>query len=235
MTSEPATESNRAGRPRREKRPWPLWVHLLLALLLVALLRNFVVQSFYVPSSSMEHTLNVSDRVVVSKYTHDFQRGDVVVFDGTDTFGGGSEARFAGALGGVVNGVARVFGIRPGEKDYVKRIVGVGGDKVACCDTNGKITVNGTPIEEPYLGSGVAPSQTEFSVQVPANHFFMLGDNRDNSADSRAHLADPGGGMIAKDDVIGKPLLRYWPLDRLGGVDGGTNSKLAAVPGASGP
>ncbi|MEI2779187.1 MAG: signal peptidase I [Tetrasphaera sp.] len=206
-----------SGTPSRRRKPWPVWVHLVLALVLVALLRNFVAQSFYVPSGSMIPTLQVGDRIIVNKLDHSIERGDVVVFDGTDTFGGNPTTRFDSGVGKVVAVVARVFGINVDEKDYVKRVVGLGGERVACCDAQGRITINGSPLAEPYLAPGVEPSTTEFDVQVPSGRLFLLGDNRENSADSRAHLGDPGGGMVPVEDVIGPPLVRYWPLDRLGG------------------
>lgn len=220
MTSVPPTPAAgaAAAAPRRQRKPWPAWVHLLIALVLVALLRNFVAQSFYVPSGSMIPTLNVGDRIVVNKLDRSVERGDIVVFDGTETFGGNPTTRFDSAIGKVVAGGAKLFGIDVDEKDYVKRIVGVGGDRVACCDARGRITVNGSPLPEPYLGPNVQPSSMDFDVTVPEGKLFMLGDNRDNSADSRAHLGDPGGGMVPVADVIGPPLVRYWPLDRLGGV-----------------
>lgn len=233
MTSEPTTSQTPAVRAgRRRRRQLPLWAHLVLALLLVALLRNFVGQSFYVPSSSMVPTLEVGDRVVVSKLSDDVERGDVVVFDGTDTFGGGSDSELTGTFGSILTGVGRFFAINPGEKDYVKRIVGVGGDRIVCCDADGRITVNGVALAEDYLPDGVDPSLSDFDVEVPAGRLFMLGDNRDNSADSRAHLGSPGGGMIPVEDVIGKPAVRFWPLDRLGGVEDKGSAELAQIPRA---
>lgn len=231
--STPRTRGDRHTRNRRK--PLPVWVHILLALVLVAVLRNFVVQSFYVPSGSMIPTLQIGDRVVVSKFGGEVKRGDIVVFDGTDTFGGGSSARWSGTFGKVASGIGGIFGIDPGEKDYVKRVIGVGGDHIVCCDADGKLTINGTSVNEPYLVSGMSPSDVPFDVIVPAGRLWMMGDNRSNSADSRAHLGDPGGGMVPVADVIGSPMFRYWPMGRLGGMgDIAHSSELASIPAGNG-
>lgn len=232
MTSEAVTpETRAAGRAKRK--PLPVWVHFLIALALVAVLRNFVVQSFYVPSGSMIPTLEIGDRVVVSKLDNTFKRGDIVVFDGTDTFGGGTGERWEGGFGKVAAGLARVFGIHLGEKDYVKRIIGVGGDHLVVGE-DGRLTINGKTVNEPYLAEGVMSSDYPFDVKVPAGKLFLMGDNREQSADSRAHLGDPGGGMIPESDVIGSPVLRYWPLGRFGTMgDSAHEPSLAELPAGS--
>jgi signal peptidase I len=211
-----ATPRERRRGKRAPRRPWPVWVHLILALVLVALLRNFVAQSFYVPSGSMIPTLAVGDRMVVSRIPTTLHRGDIVVFDGTTTFGGNPGPRFDSTIGKVLSAGAKVFGIDVNERDYVKRIVGLPGDHVVCCDAQHRIIVNDKPLAEPYLAPGMAPSLMDFDVRVPAGRLWLMGDNRSNSADSRAHLGDPGGGMVPESDVIGKPLLRYWPFSRFG-------------------
>ncbi|MGB4836294.1 MAG: signal peptidase I [Nostocoides sp.] len=237
MTSEPEI-SPQAPSPRaarRARKPWPVWAHVILALVLVAVLRNFVAQSFYVPSGSMIPTLQVGDRVVVAKFGTDVRRGDIVVFDGTEIFGGGAREPWKGTLGQVASSIAGVFGINPGEKDYVKRVIGVGGDRIVCCDAAGRLTINGQSVTEPYLAAGESPSQTPFDVVVPPGRLFMMGDNRGNSADSRAHLGDPGGGMVPLADVIGSPLVRYWPLGRLDGMSSiGHSEDLARIPAGDG-
>lgn len=221
------TSESRRTAKRRTRRPWPVWVHLVIALILVAVLRNFVVQSFYVPSGSMIPTLEVGDRMVVSKFHTTLHRGDIVVFDGTDTFGGNPVTRFDSGIGKVVAAGARVFGIDVNERDYVKRIVGMPGDHVVCCDAQHRLVVNDKPLAEPYLVSGMAPSLMEFDVRVPEGRLWLMGDNRSNSADSRAHLGDPGGGMVPVSDVVGKPLLRYWPFGRFGTLPSATESAAA--------
>ncbi|PZG18681.1 signal peptidase I [Nonomuraea aridisoli] len=149
------------------------------------LLQAFVIGSFYIPSESMERTLLVNDRVFVNKLAGKPERGDIVVFKGW-------------------NG-----------EDTIKRVIGVGGDKVVCCDKQRRITVNGTPLEEEsYLYPGDFASGDDFDVTVPAGKLWLMGDHRSASADSRAHMEEPGGGFISEDDVIGKAVVRYWPLSR---------------------
>ncbi|GAB2963445.1 signal peptidase I [Nonomuraea fastidiosa] len=149
------------------------------------LLQAFVVGSFYIPSESMENTLLVNDRVFVNKLAGKPERGDIVVFKGW-------------------NG-----------EDTIKRVIGVGGDHVKCCDKQRRITVNGTPLdEESYLYPDDYPSGDEFDVTVPEGKLWLMGDHRSASADSRAHMEEPGGGFISEEDVIGKAVVRYWPLSR---------------------
>lgn len=180
--------------------PWWLWVAALAALVLV-LLRVFVVQSFSVPSGSMEPTIDPGDRLLVSRLDRsDVRRGDVVVFDGT-----------------------RAFGPDPvsGTTDYVKRVIGMPGDRVVCCAAAGRLTVNGVALDEPYLYPGDRPSDLTFDIVVPAGRLWVMGDHRSASTDSRAYLGRPGGGGVPMGDVIGQVWVRYWPPDRLGSlVDG---------------
>ncbi|GAA2206277.1 hypothetical protein GCM10009850_017350 [Nonomuraea monospora] len=158
---------------------------LVMGVGIALLLQAFVVGSFYIPSVSMENTLLVNDRVFVNKLAGAPERGDIVVFKGW-------------------NG-----------EDTIKRVIGVGGDKVVCCDKQRRITVNGTPLEEKsYLYPNDFPSGDDFNVTVPAGKLWLMGDHRSASADSRAHMGEPGGGFIAVDDVIGKAVVRYWPLSR---------------------
>lgn len=205
-----------AGRSSRAFRRVALEVGV--ALLLVMLVRAFVAQSYYVPSASMEPTVRTGDRVVVLR-TSDVARGDVVVFDGTETFAQADRTTFMsdGLLGRTLSGVADALSIDLGEQDYLKRVAGVGGDRVSCTPEEG-LVVGGEPVDEPYLPEGTAACDIPFDVEVPPDHLFMLGDNRGESADSRAHLGHPGGGMVPVDDVVGTVALRYWPLDAVGGL-----------------
>lgn len=155
------------------------------------LVHMFVLQSFYIPSESMQNTLLVNDRVVVNKLAYRFghvDRGDIVVFKGW-------------------NG-----------EDTIKRVIGIGGDTVKCCDSKHRITVNGTPLDEEdkYLYPGVYPSKDRFEVKVPAGRLWLMGDHRNDSADSREHMDDANKGTISEDDVIGRAFVRYWPFSRAG-------------------
>ena len=193
---------------------------LLVGVLLLT--STFVVQPFLIPSSSMEPTLRVGDRIMVNKLAYRFgnhpERGDVVVFDGTGNFAGeeGYEGNPVTALlrkAGAVTGLAE-----PAESDYVKRVIGVGGDRVSCCDKRGRIEVNGEPVDEGYLHSGDAPSAVPFKTRVPSGRLWVMGDHRSMSSDSRDHLGEPGGGTVPVDHVIGRADWIGWPFGRVGSV-----------------
>ncbi|MFR9788795.1 signal peptidase I [Streptomyces sp. MB22_4] len=162
---------------------------LFACLVFLLLLSTFVVQPFEIPSGSMEQGLRIGDRVLVNKLAYRFggrpARGDVVVFDGTGYFGDG---------------------------DYIKRVVGVGGDHVVCCDKRGRIEVNGRAVDESaFLYPGDTASSVPFDIVVPPGTLFLLGDHRSDSSDSRDHLGSPGGGMIPLGDVIGRADWIVWP------------------------
>ncbi|MER5937365.1 signal peptidase I [Streptomyces sp. NPDC001928] len=162
---------------------------LLVLLVFLLLLNTFVVRPFEIPSGSMESGLRIGDRVLVNKLAYRFgadpRRGDVVVFDGTGYFG---------------------------DADYIKRVVGVGGDHVVCCDNEGRIQVNGRSVDEStFLYPGDSPSTVRFDVVVPDGSLFVLGDHRSASRDSRDHLGSPGGGMIPVGEVVGRADWIVWP------------------------
>ena len=200
-----------------------LVLEVVAAVVVMVLLRAFVVQSFYVPSESMEPTVLPGDRVVVNRLVDgaDVRRGDIIVFDGTETFGGPDRSAYEapGVIGRTLSALQRAVGIDPGEKDYLKRVVGIGGDQVRCCTPDGRLELNGAALDERYLPAGVAASDVSFDVTVPTGKLWVLGDNRAESSDSRAHLGDPGGGMVPVEDVVGRVALRYWPLSRWGTMD----------------
>jgi signal peptidase I len=195
-------------------------VGLGAALVVVALTRSLLAQSFVVPTGSMSPAVRAGDRVIVSRLDYrvgDIERGDVVVFDGAGVFDPATPpARSPLAQAG--RGIAAVFGVPIGSKDYVKRVVGLPGEHVVCCDTGGRITVDGKPLVEPYLTGPGPASGTAFDVVVPPGRLWVMGDNRADSADSRAHLAAPGGGTVPVDNVVGRVVGIFWPLAHAGGV-----------------
>jgi len=191
---------------------------VITALVISVLIKTFLVQAFYIPSGSMENTLLVDDRVLVNKLTDkadEVQRGDVVVFrDPGGWLNGPTAAAGSGPRSWLRDGLVFV-GLAPavGEEDLIKRVIGVGGDEVACCD-RGRVTVNAVPLEEPYIYPGDDPSTEEFSVTVPEGKLWVMGDHRSVSEDSRAHRQLPGKGFVPIEDVVGRAFTIVWPLDR---------------------
>ena len=207
---------------RRQR--WLLGPALLL--LAIVVVRAFLVTPFGIPSGSMQDTLLVGDHILVSRLTapDDVRRGDIIVFDASRAFHLRVPER--GPLQTLVQAVQSLTGTGQ-PTDYVKRVIGVPGDHVRCCSADGRLEVNGVAVTEPYVAAGQRPSAVTFDVTVPPDRFWVMGDNRGASADSRAHLGDPGGGMVPGDDIVGKVWVRYWPLDRLGPVAAGP---VASVP-----
>jgi len=204
------------------KRQLPLWQESILliavALVLAVLVKTFLVQAFYIPSGSMEPTMLVNDRILVQKvsyWNHDVHRGDIVVFDDPGNWLTPEESNHPH---NVIQRGLELFGLYPTGGHLIKRVIGVGGDEVKCCDVTGHLEVNGVSLEEPYLLNQSATKERTFDVKVPKGHLWVMGDNRGNSADSREHMGDPGGGFVPVGNVVGKAWLRVWPLNRAGFV-----------------
>jgi signal peptidase I len=200
-----------------------LVIIVFAALLVSFLIKTFLIRSFYIPTESMESTLARDDRIIVSQLTPGLvplSRGDVVVF--VDPGGwlsiqtGVSEND---PLSRVLNAVSLVIGLTsPNDNEHlVKRVIGMPGDVVECCDALGAMTINGVPLSEPYLllPEGVNKvSSNDFSVTVPEGSLWVMGDNRYNSADSRRNTDKPGGGFVPVDNVVGRAIVISWPSER---------------------
>ncbi|MET4620633.1 signal peptidase I [Arthrobacter sp. 2762] len=199
------------------------WRFVLLALVLAiaisGLVRSLWIDVYYIPSESMEPLLGTGDRILVSRtaFTAEpIQRGDVVVFDGRGSFAPLSSGK--GPLVDAAAAASQWFGLTGSDTTYVKRVIGVPGDHVQCCSSEGRLTVNGQVLEEAYVYPGDEPSKQKFDVVVPQGRLWLMGDHRSRSADSRGLLGAPGGGMVPVDRVIGRPVQIIWPLDRFAEV-----------------
>ena len=201
------------ARPRRI----PVWAEtillLVLALVASAVVKTFFVQMFFVPSGSMKPLFQDDDRILVQKmsyWTGHVQRGDVVVFD--DPGGRWLGAEGTAPLTPVQKALSEI-GLDPTGGHLVKRVIGIAGDHVICCDKQGRVTVNGVPLsEKSYIIKGANPSDRHFDITVPPGRIWVMGDNRSNREDSRYHQNLPGGGTVPVNDVVGKVWAVVWPL-----------------------
>ncbi|MDN3494525.1 signal peptidase I [Planococcus sp. APC 4015] len=218
------------ARPRR--RGWVVFLRDVLVIVVVAVLvsflvKTFVVRSFYIPSGSMEDTLLIDDRIFVDELTPRFggyDRGDIVVFRDPGGWLPVSTRPERSPFIEAVDGVLSFVGLTAPDSDdhLVKRIVGMPGDHVVCCNGAGQITINGVPVDETVytkLPDGSPASADPFDVTVPEGHLWVLGDNRNSSKDSRYNTAQPGQGFVPIDNVVGRAFVITWPFDRFGLLD----------------
>jgi signal peptidase I len=227
-TGSATVQEEPAARRRSRRSRLTEWTVLVLAALVIALtVKTYVVQSFWIPSASMENTLLINDRVVVNKlvgHLTSIRRGDIVVFNGTGSWDPPS-ATSNDPLARIYRNVRALVGGGSGPTPYIKRVIGLPGDHVQCCNAQGLITVNSVPLHESsYLYPGSAPSTVKFSIVVPPGRLWVMGDNRGDSADSRYHDCQvPGAacepwdrdGTIPEGKVIGRAFLEVWPVSRI--------------------
>jgi signal peptidase I len=184
-------------------------VLVALAVLLAVVFKTFLVAAFYIPSGSMESTLNISDRVLVEKVSYrfgDVKRGDVVVFVHDDP--GFEPAAPSNPVTGFFSGLGQAIGVvPPSDRDFIKRVVGIPGDQITC--QGGQLVRNGQRVSEPYLDPGTTTDSCR-RTRVGPGELFVMGDNRTNSQDSRSF------GVVQESDVVGRAFVRIWPLNHVG-------------------
>src|SRR4051795_10982358 len=220
-------------------------VLLLIAFVLALVVKTFFVQAFFIPSGSMEQTLHgctgcTGDRVLVNKVPYWFGEpdpGDIVVFKGPDTWSPEvSVSEPSNWLSAALLWLGRTVGIAPpSEDDFVKRVIATGGQTVQCCDAQGRVTVDGKPLDEPYIFENTPMESRAFGpVTVPDGRLWVMGDHRSASADSKAHIGDRYGGTIGVDDVIWKAAVIVWPVNRFAVLHApdiqGSDAEAAAAP-----
>ncbi len=211
---------------RRRKSTWrELPILIIVALAIALVIKTYVVQPFFIPSSSMEDTLMIGDKVLVNKLVYHFRSvkpGDIIVFNGVGSWNpaqpGSKPAHnplvraYDATLQPLFHSIAGLFGTPVGQTDYIKRVIGVPGDRVVCCTAKGLVTVNGVALQESsYLFPGAAPSNIRFNIVVPPGRLWVMGDNRQISDDSRLRPSDPGHGTIPESAVIGRAFVIVWP------------------------
>ncbi|MCU1571161.1 MAG: signal peptidase [Naasia sp.] len=223
-------ETRRAAR--RKGRGTALFLRDVLVILVVAvlasfLIKTFLIRSFYIPSASMENTLEVDDRIIVNQLSPDLiplTHGDVVVFRDPGGWLPPQEAVQQSPVAAAVDWLLSIVGLSaPDSNDHlIKRVIGLPGDEVSCCNALGQMSVNDVPLTEPYIKvpSGVAKvSDLDFDVTVPEGYLWVMGDNRYNSRDSRYNTDKPGGGFVPIGNVVGRALVVSWPISRWAWLD----------------
>jgi len=229
--AQPAVTDGAQDRPAR-KRGWKIFVRDILLIFLAALLisfliKTFLIRSFYIPSSSMEETLHIDDRIIVNQLTPDLmgiEHGDVVVFRDPGGWLTPTIEEPVNWFVGAMDVVLAFVGLSaPDSNDHlIKRVIGLPGDVVVCCNEFGQLMVNGVVLDEPYITLPEAVTKVtrdDFSVTVPEGSLWVMGDNRYNSADSAFHRDDPTGGFVPIDNVVGRALLISWPVEHWGWLD----------------
>ena len=210
-----------------------------LALLLSLIVKTWLMQAFYIPSESMENTLLKGDRVIVNKLVPSpmsLQRGDVIVFEDPDHWLPAPVPLQRSPLMSALNSTLMFVGLLPSDEGnhLIKRVIGLPGDHVRCCDQNKKISVNGAVVTEPYLFPGDVPSQAPFNITVPPGRVWVMGDHRSDSADSRAHDESSGGarGSVPVSLIVGRAITVVWPFEHWAWLSNPSQT-FAGVPTAT--
>ena len=221
-----STKKVKSGRHRRILPERPFWqelpILLVVAVVVAYVVKTFLLQVFFIPSGSMENTLRINDRVLVDKLSFDIReikRGEILVFNAEGVLApeGSVAVEPTNPVARTVRSFGSAIGLAPStETDYIKRVIGLPGDRVKCCDAEGRMTINGVPLAETsYLFPGDVPSTTQFDVVVPEGKMWVMGDHRSASADSRSRIGSPGGGFVPIDRVVGRAFVVSWPFDNI--------------------
>jgi len=213
-------------------------VIVVTALIASLIIKSFLIQFFFIPSGSMENTLQIGDRIGVNKLGalfSEIKRGEVVVFRDPDLWLGTPAEEPGSKVTKVIRSGLITVGVLPDPaKQYlIKRVIGVGGDNVICCNKSGQLEVNGQAITEPYIFPGNAASDSNFNVKVPKGFIWVMGDHRAASADSRFHTDDVNQGMVPLSKVVGRAIIKVWPISNFGTLPAGKS--LQQVPINKGP
>lgn len=249
----------RSGRKRPDKGRRSFWkelpVLIVVALVLALVIKTYAIQAFYIPSGSMQNTLGIGDRVLINKivyHTRSIARGDIVVFNGDGSWDTPAPRSSTNFFSSVLKDIEGIAGANQDGDIYIKRVIGLPGDHVACCNAQGQMTVNGVPLSErSYLYPGNTPSSTPFHITVPPGRLWVMGDHRAISYDSRGHMGMPGGGTIGENKVLGRAFVIIWPPSQWGFLNipatfeqprltsaaaaGGSSKALASAMGTATP
>jgi signal peptidase I len=224
-----ATTEKRTRPKRRKLTGWRAFLRdvaliLIAAVVISFLIKTFLIRSFYIPSQSMEDTLHINDRIIVNELVPNLvpvERGDIVVFRDPGGWLAPVPEVEQNPVVGFFDWLLSIIGLTaPDSNDHlIKRVIGLPGDVVACCNEFGQMTVNGVPLDEVggyvTLPDGVTKvSRDDFEVTVPEDSLWVMGDNRYNSADSRYNQDGPTLGFVPFDHVVGRAILVSWPIDR---------------------
>jgi signal peptidase I len=227
-SDQPAQKSGKpqsAGKHQPKGRSFwkELPVLIVVALVLALVIKTYAIQAFYIPSGSMQNTLAIGDRVLINKivyHTRSIARGDIVVFNGDGSWDPVPPKTSQNIFSKLLSDIKDIGGASADNDIYIKRVIGLPGDHVACCNAQGKVTVNGVPLTEgSYLYPGNVPSSTPFNITVPKGDLWVMGDHRAISYDSRGHMGMPGGGSIPENKVLGRAFVIIWPPSRWSFLD----------------